>query len=130
MRALAADLGWELVTPPKANRCKPCVLNRVAYRARKAIERCFGRIKRLRGIASRYHKLTNVYLIQVHLACIQIMTKQSKRALKALSSWFPLIQKETRPQHFSRGPISMDQSTRHCSPLVGPASQLQAFPIR
>ncbi len=39
MRALAAALGWELVTPPTANRLKPWPLNRAAYRARNAIER-------------------------------------------------------------------------------------------
>ena len=74
MRALAAELGWELITPPKANRRKPWPLNRAAYRARNAIERYFGRIKRLRGIANRYHKLAHVYLNQVLLACIHFMT--------------------------------------------------------
>ena len=33
MRALAAELGWELVTPPKANRLDPWPLNLAAYRA-------------------------------------------------------------------------------------------------
>ena len=75
MRALAAELGWDLVTPPKANRLKPWPLNHEAYRARNGIERYFGRIKRLRGIASRYHKLAHVYLNQILLACIHFMTK-------------------------------------------------------
>ena len=61
--------------PPKTNRLKPWPLNRVAYRARNAIERYFGRIKRLRGIACRYHKLAHVYLNQILLACIHFMTK-------------------------------------------------------
>ena len=61
--------------PTKANRRKPWPLNRAAYRARNAIERYFGRIKRLRGIANRYHKLAHVYLNQVLLACIHFMTK-------------------------------------------------------
>lgn len=75
MRTLAAELGWELVTPPTANRVKPWPLNRAAYRARNAIERCFGRIKGLRGVACRYHKLARVYLNQILLACIHFMTK-------------------------------------------------------
>ena len=75
MRALAAELGWEFVTPPKSNRRKPWPLKRIAYRARNAIERYFGRIKRLRGIADRYHKLAHVYLNQVLLGCIHFMTK-------------------------------------------------------
>ena len=70
-----------LVTPPKANRRKLWVLNRVAYRAPNEIDRFFGRIKRLRAIGNRYHKLGHVYLKQVLLACIHFMTKQSKQAL-------------------------------------------------
>ncbi len=30
MRALAAELGWELITPPKSNRRKPWPLKRAA----------------------------------------------------------------------------------------------------
>ena len=75
LRALAAELGWELVTPPKSNRLQPWPLNRAAYRARNAIERYFGRIKRMRGVACRYHKLAHVYLNQILLACIHFMTK-------------------------------------------------------
>ena len=74
-RALAADLGWELVTPPKAYRRAPWPLDRTAYRHRNAIERYFGRIKRLRGVDHRYHKLAHVYLNQIILACIHFMTK-------------------------------------------------------
>ena len=75
MRALAAELGWELVTPPKSNRRKPWPVDREAYRARNAIERYFGRIKRMRGIATRYHKLARNYLNQILLVCIHFMTK-------------------------------------------------------
>ena len=75
MRALAAELGWELVTPPKSNRLHPWPLKRAAYRARNGIERYFGRIKRFRGIADRYHKLAHVYFNQILLTCIHFMTK-------------------------------------------------------
>ncbi len=47
----------------------------IANRARNAIERYFGRIKRFRGIASHYHKLAHVYLNQIILAGIHCMTK-------------------------------------------------------
>ena len=83
MRALAAELGWELIAPPKSNRRKPWPLKRAAYRARNAIERYFGRVKRFRGIADRYHKLAHVYFNQILLACIHFMTKQSEQALVA-----------------------------------------------
>ena len=74
MRALAAELGWELVTPPKSNRRQTWPLKRAAYRARNGIERYFGRIKGFRGIADRYHKLVHVYFNQILLACIHFMT--------------------------------------------------------
>ena len=63
------------VTPPNSNRRKPWPLKRAAHRARNAIERYFGRIKRLRGIAIRYHKLAHVYFNQILLARIHFMTK-------------------------------------------------------
>ena len=74
-RALAAELGWELVTPPKAYRRAPWSLDRTAYRGRNVIERYFGRIKRLRGVSNRYHKLARVFFNQILLACIHFMTK-------------------------------------------------------
>ena len=68
--------------PTKAMRCarwppnqrQTRVVNRVADRARNSIERYFGRIKRLRGIANRYHKHDHVYLKQVLLGCVHFMT--------------------------------------------------------
>ena len=74
MRALAAELGWKLISPPKSNRRRPWPLKRAAYRARNGIERYFGRIKGFRGIADRYHKLAHVYFNQILLACIHFMT--------------------------------------------------------
>ena len=85
MRALAVEIGSELVTPPKANRRNPWVLTRLAYRARNDIECYFGRIKRLRGIAKCYAKLAQVCFNQVLLACVHFMTKRRKRALASPS---------------------------------------------
>jgi hypothetical protein len=39
LRALASQLGWELVAPPRATRLQPWPLNREADRARNVIER-------------------------------------------------------------------------------------------
>ncbi len=74
MRALSAELGWKLITPPKSIRRQTWPLKRAAYRARNVIERYFGRIKGVRGIAIRYHKLAHVYFNQILLACIHFMT--------------------------------------------------------
>lgn len=81
MRALAAQLGWELVAPPRATWLRPWPVDREAYRARNAVERYSGRLKRMRGIATRYHKLARGYLNQILLACIHFMTKWSEQAL-------------------------------------------------
>jgi transposase len=73
----ARALGWELVAPPHPNRhaARRRPLDRDAYRERNLVERFFNRLKRFRGIATRYHKLDVVYLHMIYLACIHIMTK-------------------------------------------------------
>ena len=73
----ARTLGWELVAPPHPNRhaARQRPLDRAAYRARNLVERFFNRLKRFRGIATRYHKLDVVYLHMIYLACIYVMTK-------------------------------------------------------
>jgi transposase len=54
--------------PPKANRrWKNCFSPRL-YRNRNAIERMFGRLKDLRRIATRYHRLAHNFLAAVGLA--------------------------------------------------------------
>ena len=76
-RRSAAALGWELVAPPHPNRhaARRRPLDRAAYRERNLVERFFNRLKRFRGLATRYHKLDVVYLHMIYLACIHIMTK-------------------------------------------------------
>ena len=84
-RGCAAGHGWELVAPPHPNRhaARQRPLDRAAYRARNLVERFFCRLKRFRGVHVRYHKLDAVYLGIIHLACLHIMTRQSKHDLAA-----------------------------------------------
>ena len=83
MHALAAALGWQLVTPPKTNRIKSWPFNRAAYRARSGNGRDFGRIKRLRGIANCYHKLAHVCPNQfcnlLHPHCASYAPRDARR---------------------------------------------------
>ena len=76
-RRCAQALGWDLVAPPHPNRpaARQRPLDRAAYRARNLVERCCNRLKRFRGIATRYHKLDAVFLHMIYLACIYIVTK-------------------------------------------------------
>ena len=50
------------VIPGKSNRKKRIRLDRTAYKKRNVIERCFGRLKDFRRIATRYDKLAEIYL--------------------------------------------------------------------
>ena len=92
--ASARPLTWGLTTKPARHRARwrsagrwsrlrirtgprrrARPLDRAAHRDRNLVERFFNRLKRFRGIATRYHKLDVVYLHMICLACIFIMTK-------------------------------------------------------
>ncbi|MBG6240320.1 MAG: IS5 family transposase [Candidatus Symbiopectobacterium sp. Clec_Harlan] len=47
-------------------------LDRDAYRRRNVVERCFGRLKEYRRIATRYEKTARNYLAMVKLGCIRV----------------------------------------------------------
>ncbi|MFP3763898.1 transposase, partial [Escherichia coli] len=47
-------------------------LARDAYRNRNVVERCFGRLKEYRRIATRYDKTARNYLAMVKLGCIRL----------------------------------------------------------
>lgn len=47
-------------------------LDRNAYRNRNVVERCFGRLKEYRRIATRYDKTARNYLAMVKLGCIRL----------------------------------------------------------
>jgi len=51
-----------VVIPGKSNRKKRIRHDRTAYKRRNVIERCFGRLKDFRRIATRYDKLAETYL--------------------------------------------------------------------
>ena len=61
MRAVAMELGYNPVVPPKKNRSDPWEYDKVLYRRRNEIERFFRRIKRFRQIFTRYDKLDIIF---------------------------------------------------------------------
>ncbi|VEA68200.1 Transposase and inactivated derivatives [Serratia rubidaea] len=68
--------GIKAVIPQKSNekmasdgRAK---LDRDAFRNRNVVERCFGRLKEYRRIATRYDKTARNYLAMVKLGCIRL----------------------------------------------------------
>ena len=69
-RALAAELGYIPVVPPKSNRKNPWDYDKQLYKQRNQVERLFRRLKRFRRIFTRYDKLDVVFLAFVHFALI------------------------------------------------------------
>jgi len=56
-RALAVELGYIPVVPPKRNRRDPWDYDKTLYKQRNQVERLFRRLKRFRRIFTRYDKL-------------------------------------------------------------------------
>lgn len=61
MRAVATELGYHPVVPPKKNRSDPWEYDKELYKRRNEVERFFRRIKRFRRIFTRYDKLDVVF---------------------------------------------------------------------
>ena len=69
-RALAVELGYIPVVPPKSNRKNPWNYDKQLYKQRNQVERLFRRIKRFRRIFTRYDKLVVIFLAFVYFALI------------------------------------------------------------
>ena len=69
-RALAVELGYTPVVPPKSNRKDPWDYDKELYKQRNQVERLFRRIKRFRRIFTRYDKLDVIFLAFVYFALI------------------------------------------------------------
>ena len=69
-RALAVELGYIPVVPPKSNRKNPWDYDKELYKQRNQVERLFRRIKRFRRIFTRYDKLDIIFLAFLYLALI------------------------------------------------------------
>ena len=69
-RALAVELGYIPVVPPKSNHKNPWDYDNQLYKQRNQVERLFRRIKRFRRIFTRYDKLDIIFLAFVYFAFI------------------------------------------------------------
>ena len=69
-RALAMELGYTPVVPPKSNRKNPWDYDKQLYKQRNQVERLFRRLKRFRRIFTRYDKLDVIFLAFVYFALI------------------------------------------------------------
>lgn len=80
LRNALKNKGIKTVIPRKSNEemasDSRSQLDRDAYRNRNVVERCFGRLKEYRRIATRYDKTARNYLAMVKLVCIRLFYKR------------------------------------------------------
>ena len=69
-KALAA--GMQVVIPPRKSRKEPRDYDRYLYKLRHLVENAFLHLKRWRGIATRYAKLTSSFVAAVQIRCIAL----------------------------------------------------------
>ena len=69
-RALATELGYTPVVPPKSNRKDPWDYDKQLYKQRNQVERLFRRLKRFRRIFTRYVKLDTIFLAFLYFALV------------------------------------------------------------
>ena len=69
-RALAVELGYIPVVPPKRSRKNPWVYDKELYKQRNQVERLFRRIKRFRRIFTPYDKLDVIFLAFIYFALV------------------------------------------------------------
>ena len=70
VRQFLQERGITPVIAHRRNETRPAAFDHEAYRQRNLIERCVGRLKECRRIATRYEKLGLHYLGMLHLGMI------------------------------------------------------------
>lgn len=65
-------MGMEAVIPPRSNRKTSREYDAELYKVRNVVERFIGKVKHFRRVATRYDKLSSVYLGFLHFASIFI----------------------------------------------------------
>jgi transposase len=73
--AYTKELDIKAVIPPKKNRIIQRAYDESAYRLRCFVENTFLKLKRFRGIATRYDKTTSSYRGSVVFGCIMLWLK-------------------------------------------------------
>ena len=72
LRALISQMGAEAVIPCNPTRKQPIPYDKMAYRLRNRIERCFNKLKHFRRFATRYDRLASHFLAFIQLAAAMI----------------------------------------------------------
>ena len=72
LRALISQMGAEAVIPCNPTRKQPIPYDKMAYRLRNRIERCFNKLKHFRRFATRDDRLASHFLAFIQLAAAMI----------------------------------------------------------
>ena len=75
--------------PPRINRLVQREYDKEKYKTRNLIERAFQKMKRFRGIATRYKKTARMYGALIILILVYLVTKIGKSALRFVRIWRP-----------------------------------------
>lgn len=67
--------GIEAVIPPKRNRLVQREYDEYIYKLRHLVENAFLKLKRWRGVATRYAKTTNAYVGAIAVRCLFLWLK-------------------------------------------------------
>jgi len=73
----AREMGIEIVIPPKKNRLEQREYDKFLYRYRHLVENAFLKLKRWRGVATRYAKTLSAFVGAVNLAAIVLWLRHS-----------------------------------------------------
>lgn len=71
----ASGAGMTVVIPPRRNRKEQRGYDRYLYRLRHLVENAFLKLKRWRGIATRYAKYTSSFVAAVQIRCIALLAE-------------------------------------------------------
>ncbi len=72
IRQALAEAGAEAVIPSTRSRKTPIPHDKIAYKQRNLIERCFNKLKHFRRFATRYDRRAVHYLAFIHIAAAML----------------------------------------------------------
>jgi len=75
--ARAKTAGVQVVIPPRKNRRKQREYDKALYKLRHFVENAFMELKRWRGIATRYAKISASFLAAMQIRCLAVWAKIS-----------------------------------------------------
>lgn len=97
-----AQRGIEAVVPPRSNRLVQRPYDKEKYKTRHLIENAFQKMKRFRGVATRYKKTGRMYVALIILILVYLVTKIGKSALREVHIWRPDAPRDRRELYVPR----------------------------